>query len=188
MKTPVTDIFRIKGAAISRTMLMLYGYAWIAAAGCLLVPMILAGIFVDVRWIIVTLMAIFIVFPMLLAFLFFYYGLNRVSVINSTLHSLVFDNDGLSVSIYNKEDGSGAGDKSSAKGEVSKGEEKKPRYELRSQTEIPYSAVKDYIVGVSDIILRTNLSGKGFLIIPLSAFADQSMLMQAIENVKCKMK
>lgn len=171
MERIATNIFKINGSILSRTILMLYGKTWITVAACLLLPMILLGIFLDVRWVIVSLMAIFIVFPMLLAFLFFYYGMNRVSVINSTHHSLEFSKDGIMASIYNKEEES----------------EREARYKLRSQTIMDYSAVSDYVVGVKDVILRTRLEGKGFLIIPLSAFAEKTSFMQAIEMVRAGM-
>lgn len=166
MERIATDIFKISGAAISRTMLMLYGKIWIAVAVCVLLPMILLGIFHDVRWVIVSLMAIFIVFPMLLAFLFFYYGMNRVSVINATHHSLEFGSTGITAYIYNME-----------------AKEKEPQYKLRSKTTIDYTSVSYYVAGVSNVILRTNLSGKGFLIIPLSAFTDKTLFVQAMEII-----
>lgn len=184
MGSIATDIFRLNGAAISRTMLMLYGKRWIAAAACLLLPMILMGIFLDVRWVIVSLMAIFIVFPMLLAFLFFYYGMNRVSVVNSTRHALEFGEEGINALIYDKAEASPGSEDTQERQPAAKDEEMKPQYRLRSKTLIGYPCVTGYSVGVSNVVLHTTLGGKGFLIVPLSAFADKPTFMQAIEMVR----
>ncbi|MBD5356472.1 MAG: hypothetical protein HDR88_09670 [Bacteroides sp.] len=179
MESVSTEIFKINRTSICRTMLMLYSKPWLAAIAVVLCPLIILGICIDLRWLIVALMVVFIIIPLILAFAFFYYGLNPVSVINSTYHSLEFETGQIAATLYNAPPPSGNKNKT---GENDSKE--KPDYEVRSQAKIDYSDVSDFVVGISDIILRTKFSGKGFLLIPLTAFRDKSHLITAIDAVR----
>lgn len=181
MESVATDIFKINRSAICRTMLMLYSKPWVVSTALLLLPAIFAGIFIDLRWLIIALMIVFIVIPMILAFAFFYYGLNPISVINSTPHSLEFREDGIMATLYTPVP-------TDQKKVEEPEKENTPTYELRSKTTIDYSAVSDFVVGLSDIILRTKLSGKGFLSIPVTAFIDKNHMIKAIDLVNAGIK
>ena len=180
-----TSVFKVSSAHICRTMLMLYGRPWIIGAAILVIPMIGLGIFLDIRWLILALMTVFLVIPMATAFLFFYYGLNRISVINSISHDLEFSDSGIKASLFDKipDHNKPDGDSDKPDGESDNSGEDTIEYKLRSQTDIPYSSVRSFSAGISDAILYTDFQGKGFLIIPLSSFSGSDQFTKAIEIV-----
>lgn len=187
-----TSIFKVSSAHICRTMLMLYGTPWMIGAAILVLPMIGLGIFLDIRWLILALMTVFLVIPMATAFLFFYYGLNRISVINSISHDLEFSDTGIKASLFDKmpdhtrpdgDSGKPEDDSGKSEDDSGKSEDDANKYKLRSQTDIPYSSVRSFSAGISDAILYTDFQGKGFLIIPLSSFSGSDQFTKAIEIV-----
>ncbi len=181
-----TDIFKIKGGTISRTMMTLYGKSWILWTLTIMLPFIVAGIIFDLRWVIIALMLLFIIMPMMLAALYFYYGMNRISVINSTYHKFEFSSKSIRAYIYSKELPTQIQASTSTDTVIS--DEDKPDYTLRSQIDIPYSIIKDFVVGMQEVILRTNLNGRGFLLLPLSSFQDKQIFAKTLEIVTTEKK
>lgn len=151
----------------------------------MVIPMIGLGIFLDIRWLILAMMTVFLVIPMATAFLFFYYGLNRISVINSISHDLEFSDSGIKASLFDKipDHNRPDGDSDKPDGDSDNSGEDTNEYKLRSQTDIPYSSVRSFSAGISDAILYTDFQGKGFLIIPLSSFSGSDQFTKAIEIV-----
>lgn len=181
MDSIVTDIFKIKTHVICRTLFLLYGKPWIIGGCILLTAAVLLGIFLDLRWIIIALMIVFIVSPMILSFLFFYYGMNPISVINSPPHQLEFDENGIMASIFTQTATSQP--KEEADIDDKSPHHQKDKYEKKSERAISYSSIYSYIVGTSDVIIRSHSSGEGFLIIPLKAFNDNKRFIRAIDMV-----
>lgn len=182
METITTDIFKASGTSISRTMFMLYGKPWLVGALLLVTPLIVLGCIHDMRWIVVALMAVFIVIPMVLAFLYLYYGMNKVSVINSTSHKFEFKDSGITSYIYKlTETITRNADHDSMDELDNMGYTVETRHDLMAKSEIPYSKIRGYVVGVSDVTLHTDESGKGFLLVPLSVFPDKDRFARAID-------
>ncbi len=184
METITTDIFKASGRSISRTMFMLYGKPWLIGTLLLVTPLIVLGCIHDLRWMIVALMAVFIVIPMVLAFLYLYYGMNKVSVINSTSHKFEFKDSGITSYIYTLTEiiTHSANPDNDSMDDMDKEEYSVvTRHDLRAKAEIPYSKIRGYVVGTSDITLHTEESGKGFLLVPLSVFPDRDRFTRAID-------
>lgn len=188
METITTDIFKANGTTISRTMLTLYGKPWIAGALLFVAPLIILGFIHDIRWIIVALMAVFVVIPMALAFLYLYYGMNKVSVINSTSHKFEFKDSGITSYIYKLSESLSNTENEGQENMESGNYEIETRHDLMAKTEIPYSKIKGYVVGVDDVTLHTSDSGKGFLLVPLSVFPDKDRFTMAINLMAAGME
>lgn len=84
----------------SRVALAAAGLTLLAAV-CLLV----SGIAADARFAIVGLMLVFLVFPMVVAMLFFVYGMRSINAINFIPHSVRETPSGLEIKVYAKRDG-----------------------------------------------------------------------------------
>lgn len=188
METITTDIFKASGTSISRTMLMLYGKPWIAGAFLLVTPLVVLGFMHDTRWIIVALMAIFVVIPMLLAFLYLYYGMNKVSVINSTSHKFEFKDSGITSYIYKLSEHIHLSEDSEENQPADSEYAIETRHDLMAKSEIPYSKIRGYVVGVDDVTLHTSDSGRGFLVVPLSVFPDKDCFTTAINLMAAGMR
>lgn len=89
-EAPATTVFRVGRAKMMLNLAMQRG----APIICILALLILAGIIlaltVDIRWGILALMIVFIVTPMVMAFLYFYYGLRPESFVNVMPHKVFF--------------------------------------------------------------------------------------------------
>lgn len=164
-------------------MFLLYGKPWLIGGTVLLVTAILLSVFIDIRWLIIALMLVFIISPMILAFLFFYYGMNSVSTLNATHHNVEFHDNKIVVNIFMNDSPPSLPDKNDVPDEEGSGFNEEIKFEKRSQITIDCSYIKNYIVGTNAVILRTNVSGDGFLIIPMKVFDDTNRFIQAITTV-----
>ena len=79
-------------------MTWLYGMPWIAAATAFVLISVIFSFIYDLRWTVVTLMIIFIIMPMIIAFFYIYHGLKPLSVVNAIPHTLSFSPDEVYVS------------------------------------------------------------------------------------------
>lgn len=96
-----TGIFKMNGKSFALEMISTYGKKWIALLLVLSLPALAAGIFHDLRWIVVFFMIICLVAPLMLSFLYFYYGLSPLASFNVASHSLKFIENGIFVTVFN---------------------------------------------------------------------------------------
>lgn len=82
------------------------------------------GFALDMSYFILALMVLFLVLPMIVAFLFFVYGMKSINSVNMSRHSITENESGLTIEIYAKE-GEHAGDSD------------KETYGVRRHLEIP---------------------------------------------------
>lgn len=97
--TARTPSFRIPRATFAVRMVALYGKWWLAVLLVLFVAAVVAGIVADLRFLVVGLMVLFIVFPMVVAFLYFKEGLRRECAMNVVEHFLDIDGKGIGVNL-----------------------------------------------------------------------------------------
>ncbi|MCH5228291.1 MAG: hypothetical protein J1F16_10850 [Muribaculaceae bacterium] len=67
------------------------GMPWISITAAGIVVFILCGIIFNIRFFVVALIWIFMVIPLVVAFLYFYYGMNPLTAFNSIPHKVIFD-------------------------------------------------------------------------------------------------
>lgn len=161
-----TVVFRMGRKEFAAQMVWMYGKSWILIFALLLVPALIAGIFFDIRWIIVFFMLLFLVAPMLLTMFYLYHGLRPVSASNAVDHKLTFLPEGVRVTLYNRR-------------RDDSGEEKMEKGIERS---IPYSDMKGYTVGLSSVVIPIDGKDKGFLWVPEEAFPDAKAFESAIQE------
>ncbi len=160
-------IFVMGRREFGRQLLLLHGMPWVAAFLLALIPVLLLGIFHDLRWIIVFFMLICLVLPMLTFFLYFYHGMRASTVTNIVPHSLRIDDEGITVTLF----------------DLSEDEDGVTRHNFRSERQFPFRLFKRYITGYSCVILPLKSPEKGFLWLPLSAFADNDEFIHAVKTI-----
>lgn len=167
-----TAVFKMKRGEFAAKLLMLYGRRWFAAYALLAVPMLFAAIFVDVRWGIVFLMLLFLILPMLLAFLYIYHGLRPVTAANIVDHKIAFGSDSLCISLFE-----------------SKRDEELGEEELREiySRHVPYASLRGFVVGASSVVMPLAGREKGFVWVPLSAFPAAGDFRSAMDLVAAGM-
>ena len=72
-----TNLFRMGGMRFARELIFRYAAAWLLALSMLAVVGLAFGVAVDLRWMVVALMLVFVVIPMVLAVCYYYFGLRR---------------------------------------------------------------------------------------------------------------
>lgn len=92
--------FRLTQDAYLRDLFILYGRKWVWVAFSVLLLSLLASLIWDCRLLIVSLMVIFICIPMLMAFLYFYYGFRRECMLNILPHVVKICDDGIIIDVY----------------------------------------------------------------------------------------
>ncbi|MDE6299361.1 MAG: hypothetical protein K2M10_06935 [Muribaculaceae bacterium] len=151
-----TEPFRMSGKDFIGIAVGLYSLPWLLPFAFLLVAALIAGVLIDLRWMIVFLMLLFIVLPMIVAFFYFNYGLREVTVYNSVEHRLLFGDDTLSFSVCR-------GDEE----EVVK--------------EIVYADFSGYYTGKNCVVVPLKQKVRGFVWIPVNSFSSFEDFRESVE-------
>lgn len=97
---PTSGKFRIPQSIIIRQLFFRYGLKYTAITGAVWLILLIAGCIFDLRLIILSFMILFIVFPAIAAFLYFFYGLQPATALNSMEHSVAILPSAIKVTIY----------------------------------------------------------------------------------------
>lgn len=163
-----SDIFRMGRGLFFMVMLRRYGMWWLGSVAALAAAGVVAGIFIDLRWIVVALMIVFILTPAVAAFLYFAHGLAPECVVNVVPHTVEFRAGELAVETYRT---------------VTVTDEEGNETETLEPAAVSIIGYKDlgrYEVGFSSVIFTY---GKGFLWIPTDAFPEARMLAEGISMI-----
>lgn len=150
-----SDTFKMGAGAFAREMIFRFGAIWLLLLSATAVAGIALGVTVDLRWLVVALLAIFILFPMLLMFLYYFYGLKRECYVNLIPHSLSLSPEGIEATLQLDEE--------------------------KTRTEsFPIDCLGNFKVGHDSVIIRLKSPCKGFIWIPASAFGGAENLGEAL--------
>ncbi len=161
-KRIMIDTFRIKGEKFCHILFSWHIRKWwlvyaIPVVACLSLS------FIDVRFLLVTMMLVFIMIPMMLFFIYFVYGFdadNRYNIMNKTLTA---DADGITLTI-----------------------DKEYNSKL-STIVVPWHEVVNRQVVVGCIVLVLRSCSYKFLAIPLDSFSDEQHLRDFIVLTEANM-
>lgn len=158
--------FRMSGGRFAAELVFRYAGVWLLLLSATAVTGVALGIAVDLRWMIAALMVVFIIIPMVLAFLYYYYGLRRECFVNMLPHRIVVEDEGISVRLK----------LSSA--ECQENKECSYRNEFFS-----FSEMQPYRIGTDSVIIPFKAPVRGFIWIPADAFDDTAVLTSALEMI-----
>ncbi len=149
---------------------LVFRYAgwWLLALSAVAVTGVVFGITVDLRWFVAGMMVVFIIIPMVLAFLYYYYALRKEFYVNMTPHRLLVGENGISaiLRIAGQEDPDESGS------EVT---------EL--EVFFSYSVMKSCIASDNSFVITFRKQCKGFLWFPSDAFGEIDSSGRAIEMI-----
>ena len=166
-------VFRMGAANFISHLIFTYAGPWLLALSATAVAGVAFGIAVDIRWFIVGMMMVFLVIPMLMGFMYYYYGLRRGCLVNSVTHAVVVDDKGITVRMLFP-DGMETADKENADGER--------RYVERPEF-FPYSDMKPYRIGMKSVVIPLQGKDPGFLWIPFDAFGETAVLEGLLDYI-----
>lgn len=150
-----------------------YAGGWLLALSAVAVAGIVFGITVDLKWFVAGMMVVFIIIPMALAFLYYYYALRKEFYVNMTPHRLIVGENGISaiMRFVRQEDpdeyGSGEAEREVTEREVF----------------FSYSVMKSCIPSGNSFVINFRKHCKGFLWFPSDAFGDMDSAGKAFELI-----
>lgn len=163
-----TEIYKMKAGKFAGSLAMIYAKGWIVAIVLLAVAALLAGIFFDLRWGVVFLMIVFLVAPMILAFLYIFHGMRPLTALNVAPHKITFGKQNIAVTACHSHT------------DPETGEAVMTEIQTKS---IPHGLLQGFITGQDYLFLLYNSPEKGFLWLPLSAFSDPKDFETAIKAI-----
>lgn len=150
-------------AAMAIRLITSFGMTPVVVMAVVVICSLALGVAIDVRFFIVALMLVLIVAPMLLAMLYFNYGLRRECFMNSLPHRLCFFDRCVVVEIFSRDS-----------------DENEKVYDV----EIAYDDMHPYMVETAAIRVPVG-KGKavGFLWVPMDAFGDGVRFREAVDII-----
>lgn len=162
-----SSVFRMAKGQFLKEIILLYGEPWIISFIILILICVVMSVCHDIRWIIIGLMAVFIVFPMMIAFFYIYHGMKAVTVNNTIPHKLVFTKDKFSIVLYSENEES---------------EDVENKYSELSSKTYPYSTLSSFKTGINSVILLMK-SKEGFVWIPTDVFPKEFSFTEFMEII-----
>lgn len=159
-------VFRMGKGNLASHLLMMHGVLWLICMSVLALLALVSCLFVDLRWGVVFLMIVFLIAPMVLAFLFFFYGLQQFTAVNTVYHSIALTDEGMIINVYDKK----RQDKGNSDEKDSKGQNE--GFDLLLTYKVSYSDLGRINVGMKSVTFPVREKGKGFVWIPMNAFDD----------------
>lgn len=187
-----SEPYKMNGLRFASEMIFRYGGTWLLSLSAVGVIGIVAGIVVDLRWLVLALMVVFIVIPMVMAYIYYYYGLRKECYVNVVEHTARIDDESIVMTLLlpsaaqvedteSEETENNVIDCSASDSTVEK---------RRVDVAFPYSDLKRLEMGMNSIVIKFKINRKGFLWIPANAFTDEAQfvkvydaLSQKIENI-----
>lgn len=195
-------IIKMNGMSFLTELIFRYAGIWLLVLSATAVVGLVLGIAVDLRWFVVGLMIIFLIIPMAMAFLYYYYGLRKECFVNTVPHVLALLEDGINVEILapdtpdgirpdapGNEQSSNADDSSAADDSVAAvplGSAPAFR-EIRTEF-FPFSAMRPMRIGHDSAIIPFAPPTKGFIWIPADAFDSAESLADILEYIDTHIK
>jgi hypothetical protein len=102
--TVTTLIISMGSGAMARYLLLRHGFWCTVVVGFAALLLIIIGVAADLRFSILGLMLIFLVLPMLLAFVYFKHGLTLENALNILPHTLTFSEKGITIQTYKRKE------------------------------------------------------------------------------------
>lgn len=182
-----TDIFKMGAGTLVTTLLMRYGLPWLIFIAAVVVAGVVMAVAIDLRWIILALMAVFIIMPGIVALLYISKGFDRNCVPNVIRHTVSFYPQRVCIRQYRivdpeSEEGDDESDAvQDMKDNAAEGEpEDKTKTEIlepAGEIDIDYKDLGKYSIGVSSVTIDW---GTGFLWLPAEAFRTPDGLARVV--------
>lgn len=157
-----TDI-KMAPKKMFHVLLMRYGLFWIIFALAGIVVFVVLGCLLNLKFLILALIWIFMILPILMAFLYFFYGLEPLTAFNCIPHKIFFRSGSLSVRLMDIEDQ-----------EIVEAEKEKKDYIAKRED------FKEMMSGPGYVLLF--FKKIGFLWVPVNAFDNLDSFHTAINT------
>lgn len=194
----ITGKFKMSQRALLSYLYSEHGRVWTIVFLVGIAILILAGIFFyDLRLIICGLIVLFIVVPMVIAYLYINYALDPECAYNTLLHTLHLDSDGIEITVYpsmSKKTDEGKDLEEAGAEDINIAHEADveeisnlDNEEITFIHRVMYNDLHRYKVGLNSVIIPVGRFRRGFIYIPRKAFECQETFEDFIKRISSKM-
>lgn len=172
-----SKVFKMSGKRFAMELLFRYAWLWLLSLSLFAVAGLVLGIVVDLRWLVAALMIVCIVLPMVLGFLYYYYGLRRECFVNTVPHRMIVGDNGILCRLRIKEIKN-----TSDSDQIADSDHDAVRF--RDEF-FPYESMEKFIIGKDSALVPLKKPFSGFLWIPADAFTDTdhlSLLLRKLDQ------
>lgn len=185
--TYISNSFKMRSGRFLSEMIFRYGSWWLIGLSLTAVIGIVFGITVDLKWLIVSMMTIFIILPMVAMFIYYYFGLKREFYVNTVNHRVVVDNYGITMRLefQSAKEASSTISTNNAVEHLTTAPQDEDLTICRDER-FEYEMLKPYKIGSDSIIIPFADGRPGFLWIPVSAFDNSDEMSRMLEFIDSK--
>lgn len=166
----------------------LYGKVWLLIAFSGIVIFIILGFSIDFKFFILSLIWIFLIIPIVVAYLYFFFGLKSLTVLNTLSHRIRFKNEYCEILINNKMEIFTEGE---AVGDLKENEKLRQNKDFQKKEEKILTGIKEYEVDFKefenirtwDNCLILLSKDRGWLWVPFHAFESISEFINVRDNL-----
>lgn len=181
MDTAKTDFlcdeaFRMTKGDFARKMFLFWGVAPAIVLSLWFATGLIFGIVVNIVYFAVAAMALFIMMPLVMMFLYYSHGLNKYCYFNVVDHNISLSENGVAVTMYFP-----------VSSEDSEGSDNDEIETKKSEVFINYSRFGAYRVFSDSVVFPIDKPVSGFLWMPLSAFGDEREFENAVGKLSSKL-
>lgn len=170
------EVFRMTKGDFARKMFLFWGVTPAIVLSLWFVAGLVLGIVVNIVYFAVAAMALFIVLPLVMMFLYYSHGLNKYCYFNVVDHNISLSENGVMVTMYFPVTSEGSDDTDNNENETKK-----------SEVFINYSRFGAYRVFSDSVVFPIDKPVSGFLWMPLSAFEDGPEFENAVRKLSSKL-
>lgn len=173
----VTDTgeFRMSAGKFITEVIFKFAAPWLLTLTVIGLIGLMLGVMIDYRWMLAVLFIIFIIAPTMLAFIYYYFGLRREAYVNTVLHTITLQDNGmlftLKFPVSNHEESSDV--------------EKEGEVQIREEF-FAYSEMLPMKTGLKSVSIPLRSPAKGYLWIPRSAFQSDDSMAEFLEYLDNK--
>ena len=188
-----SNYFKVPRKNILGLLFTLYGIIPTLVLFVLTQGLIIVGVWAsDARWGILALMCVFLITPLVMAFLYFFYGLRELTACNTLRHKVILEGDSLVIDINDSISDRKGKAKTKESTYVSKTDnhdtveldDDKNRIEVIRTVNIPISEIGTIKVGLSRVSLPVGKNGtKGVVCLSPEAFDSSKDFQTFVENL-----
>lgn len=171
-----SEVYKMGAGRFAMELIFRYSGTWLLILSLVGLLGVIAGVAIDMRWFLIGMLLIFVISPMLLAFMYYYYGLSRGCYVNTMSHKIVIEEEGIRIKFIQDDKGS----------EIER-EMENPVPDRANRCESPlkdeffkYSSMSAYKIGNSSVTIPVKTESKGFIWIPAEAFRSDAEMSEAL--------
>lgn len=165
-----TEMFKMSAKKYHSVLISEYGKVWIRIAFIIFMGFLISGAILDFRFYILSLLWLCIIIPLTFSFLYFFYGLRLINVLNPTTHKIIFRPDRIILKIYLQQ--------KKAKDKNQEEDEEENENVMERQFDFAYESINQTKSGIDGVTFFFGQGKREFLWIPYTAFPSDILNLE----------